>query len=334
MTDPYYQNRNQFIPSQAVLNDWLNTKKSNNPSKPGLFETVKFTEDAVWTFISLLIEVAALSITFYGAYQSFLKSHKFSDSFVIPVIVVVLFVFFDVIGIMFHSSDRSEKTRIKSQIVYTRDHLVLASLHEKLKLYSGKQFLGVMSLVVSAILKILAITILSPIHARAAVPLILIMSLFYLVVIYAHIYHSGFFLAARRVSKKMRNERDLWFEMKQKGLPTQLNVQGPNSVVFSSPEAMPKGNSFQMGFQTITFKQRHQDNLGAVLFDYQLDSLGCMWDSDVVPMYSAFGPGHFQTALLEACVKLQLSQLGIIVGGPTTPNSTADASAPIIQSGS
>jgi hypothetical protein len=74
-----------------------------------------------------------------------------------------------------------------------------------------------------------------------------------------------------------------------------------------------------MGFQTITFKQRHQDSSGAVLFDYQLDSLGCMWDSDVVPMYSAFSPGHFQLSLLEACVQLQLSQLGIIVGGGPAP---------------
>jgi hypothetical protein len=320
MTDPYYQNRNQFIPSQAVLNDWLNTKKSNSPSKPGLFETIKYTEDAVWTFISLLVELAALSLTFYGGYQSYLKSHNVSSAFLGPVIVVVLFVFFDVVGIMFHSSERSEKTRIRSQIVYTKDPLVLANLHEKLKLYSGKQFLGIMALIVSAILKILAVTIMSPVHGRAAVPLILIMSLFYLVVIYVHTYHSGFFLAARRVSKKMHREWDMWFDMKQKGLPTPLNVQNVNSVIFSSPQAMPNGNSFQMGFQTITFLSKHQDNTGAVLFNYQLDSLGCMWDSDVVPLYSAFGPGHFQSTLLEACVQLQLSQLGIIVGGgPAAP---------------
>lgn len=321
MTDPYYQNRNQFIPSQAVLNDWLNTKKSNNPSKPGLFETVKFTEDAVWTFISLLIEIAALSITFYGAYQSFLKSHKFSDSFVVPVIVVVLFVFFDVIGIMFHSSERSEKTRIRSQIVYTRNPLVLGNLHKKLELYSGKQFLGVMALIVSAILKILAVTVLSPVHGRAAVPLILIMSLFYLVVIYAHIYHSGYFLAARRVSKKMKKEWNTWFDMNEKGLPTPLNIQAVNSVIFSSPQAMPNGDSFQMGFQTITFIRKQQDSTGAVWFEYQLESLGCMWDSDVVPLFGAFSPGHFQASLLEACVQMQLSQLGIIVGGGATPHA-------------
>lgn len=334
MTDPYYQNRNQFIPSQAVLNDWLNTKKSNNPSKPGLFETVKFTEDAVWTFISLLVEIAALSLTFYGGYQSYLKSHNFSSAFVGPIIVVVLFVFFDVVGIMFHSSERSEKTRIRSQIVYTKSPLVLADLHKKLSLYSGKQFLGVMSLIVSAILKILAVTILSPVHGRAAVPLILIMSLFYLVVIYVHIYHSGYFLSARRVVRKMKKEWDIWFDMNQKGLPTPLNVQALSSVIFSSPQAMPNGNSFQMGFQTITFKQRRQDNAGAVLFDYQLDSWGCMWDSDVVPLYGAFSPGHFQASLLEACVQLQLSQLGIIVGGGTVPPVVTMPISPSTDSGS
>jgi hypothetical protein len=320
MTDPYYQNRNQFIPSQAVLNDWLNTNKSNSPSKPGLFETIKYTEDAIWTFISLLVEIAALSLTFYGGYQSYLKSHNFSSAFLGPIIVVVLFVFFDVIGIMFHSSERSEKTKIRSQIVYTKSPLVLANLYKKLALYSGKQFLGVMALIVSAILKILAVTILSPVHGRAAVPLILIMSLFYLVVIYVHIYHSGYFLAARRVSKKMKKEWDNWFDINQRGLPTPLNVQSVNSVIFSSPQAMPNGNSFQMGFQTITFIGRQQDSAGAVSFNYQLDSLGCMWDSDVVPLYSAFAPGHFQSSLLEACVQLQLSQLGIIVGGgPVAP---------------
>ena len=335
MTDPYYQNRNQFIPSQAVLNDWLNTKKSNHPSKPGLFETVKYTEDAIWTFISLLVEIAALSLTFYGGYQSYLKSHNFSSAFIGPIIVVVLFVFFDVMGIMFHSSERSQKTLIRSQIVFTHNPLVLANLYKKLELYSGKQFLGVMALIVSAILKILAVTILSPVHGRAAVPLILIMSLFYLVVIYVHIYHSGYFLAARRVSKKMKKEWDNWFDINQRGLPTPLNVQSVNSVIFSSPQAMPNGNSFQMGFQTITFIGRQQDSAGAVSFNYQLDSLGCMWDSDVVPLYSAFGPGHFQSALLEACVQLQLSQLGIIVGGgPVAPAPhVAPVSAAPISSG-
>ena len=334
MTDPYYQNRNQFIPSQAVINDWLNTKKSTSPSKPGLFETVKYTEDAVWTFISLLVELAALSLTFYGGYQSYLKSHNFSSAFLGPIIVVVLFVFFDVIGIMFHSSERSQKTLIRSQIVYTHNPLVLASLYKKLALYSGKQFLGVMALIVSAILKILAVTIMSPVHGRAAVPLILIMSLFYLVVIYVHIYHSGYFLAARRVSKKMGKEWNMWFNMNQRGLPTPLNVQTVNSVIFSSPQAMPNGNSFQMGYQTITFTGMHQDASGAVSFNYQLDSLGCMWDSDVVPLYSAFGPGHFQSTLLEACVQLQLSQLGIIVGGPMAQNGAPFAAASTGQSGS
>jgi hypothetical protein len=330
MTDPYYQNRNQFIPSQAVLNDWLNTKKSDHPSKPGLFETVKFTDDTVWTFISLLVELAALSLTFYGGYQNYLKSQSFSSAFLGPVIVVVLFVFFDIIGIMFHSSERSQKSIIRSQIVLTRNPLVLANLHKKLTLFSGKQFLGVMSLVVSAILKILAVTMLSPIHGRAAVPLILIMSLFYLVVIYAHIYHSGFFLAARRVSKKMRKEWNQWFDLNQKGLPTPLNVKGVTSVIFSSPQSMPNGNSFQMGFQTITFLRRHQDTSGAVLFDYQLDSLGCMWDSDVVPLYGAFTPGHFQSSLLEACVQLQLSQLGIIVGnGGSSGNANGNGGSTI-----
>jgi hypothetical protein len=331
MTDPYYDNRNQFIPSQAVLNDWLNTKKSNNPSKPGLFETVKYTEDAVWTFISLLVELAALSLTFYGAYQTYLKMKvpSISSAFLGPVIVVVLFVFFDVVGIMFHSSERSEKTRIKSQIVFTKAPLLLASLYKKLKLYSGKQFMGVMALIVSAILKIFAVTIMSPVNGRGAVPLILIMSLFYLVVIYVHIYHSGYFLAARRVSKKMKKEWDTWFQMNQQGLPTPLNVHAVNSVIFSSPQAMPNGNSFQMGFQTITFIGRHQDSAGAVSFNYQLDSLGCMWDSDVVPLYSAFAPGHFQSSLLEACVQLQLSQLGIIVGGGPVAPAPAHHVAPV-----
>ena len=41
MTDFYDSNRNKFIPSKALIKDWLNTKKYSNPSKPGFFETVK-----------------------------------------------------------------------------------------------------------------------------------------------------------------------------------------------------------------------------------------------------------------------------------------------------
>jgi len=315
MNEPYYQNKNRFMPSPEVLSDWLNTNKGEllSSEMPRLFVSDNYMLDSKRAGISLVIELAALALTFYGGYQAYLKNHVFSDAFFWPVVLSVLFVLFDIIGIMFHSSDRKGKVLMNAYLKITDDEFEKKRLYKKLKQVSYREFTGVMALIISAFLKIFAVLNYSPVSNKAASVLILIMAILYIVVIYIHIYHTGYFLSAFRVSKSIKKEEKIWDEMNHSGLTSELNVDKPTVVVFDSLQVIPcdSGSNFRLDAQSITYVTKQLNQHGANSFVYQLESMGCMWDSDRTSLINSFTDGEFKNSLIKACVKLQLSQAGI-----------------------
>ena len=109
MQSPYYQNANLFKPSQSTLFNWLKTRKSESETKPGFFETVNFSTDQVWAIISILIELSALLLTLYGAWLRFISKHQIGI-LITAALIVMLFIAFDIIGILLHGYDRKDKT--------------------------------------------------------------------------------------------------------------------------------------------------------------------------------------------------------------------------------
>lgn len=315
MNEPYYHNKNKFMPSPEVLSDWLNTNKGEllTSDSPRLFVTDNYKLDKKRAGISLLIELAALGLTFYGGYQAYLKSHVFSDSFFWPVVLSVLFVLFDIIGIMFHSSDRKGKVLMNANFQITEDDFEKQRLYKKIKQLSYREFTGVMALIISAFLKIFAVLNYSPVTSKAAPVLILIMAILYIVVIYIHIYHTGYYLSAYRVASSIKKEEKLWDEMNHTGLPSSSNIDKPTVVVFDSTQEMPcdSGSCFRLNDQSISYVTKQLNQNGVSSFVYQLESIGCLWDSDRISLINSFTDGEFKKSLIKACVKLQLSQAGI-----------------------
>ena len=315
MNEPYYHNKNRFMPSQEILSDWLNTNKGNllKVEIPRLFVTDNFTSDKRRTLIAIIIELAALFLTFYGGYQAFLKKPVFSDAFFWPVVLSILFVLFDLIGIMFHSSDKKDKVIMNAKLKTIDDDSEKKRLYEKIKQVSYREFAGVMFLIISAFLKIFAVLNYSPVSNKAAPILIVIMSILYIVVVYIHIFHSGYFLSAYRVSKKMRLEERRWDEMDRSGLLSDANVNKPTIVVFDSTQEIPcdGGVNFRLSNQSIVLVNSQVNSTGQKSYVYQLESLGCMWDSDRTALINSFTDGQFRSSLVDACIKLQLAQAGV-----------------------
>jgi len=52
-----------FMPSTSTLNAWLRTRKSNDKSLPGIFDTVEYSRDSSWAKFSILVEAVAFFVT-------------------------------------------------------------------------------------------------------------------------------------------------------------------------------------------------------------------------------------------------------------------------------
>jgi hypothetical protein len=310
MSFQYYQTKNQFIPDQATLKDWLNTKKSNSPLKPGFFETVDEGKDTAWTVFALFVEVFALVTTLYFGYKSY-EINRTLSSLIVPGVVVFFFIAFDVLGILFFGHDRENKVVLRGRIKITQDPLKLAEYHKELNQFTLRQFFGVLFLSVSALLKIFGILMVVKAGVSGSLPAIFVMTIFYATVVYIHIAHSGYYFARRRFTRKCNKEWNAWWTAKNAGLPNPFEVKGPSEILFSSSQPMTLNSPYVNGFVTIVSLGKQVHNDGSVTFDYKLGCWGCLWDDEIRQLSNAFPQnGSFQADLIKACISLQLSQAG------------------------
>lgn len=193
MQYPYYPSPDKFIPNSASINAWLKTRKNNSSNKPGIFETVDYNRDRNWSIASILIELAAFYFTFQGAYSTYLKTGNFII-IIAAMIIVSLFIIFDVVGIMLHGQDKPQNTINKSQYLVTVNPNQKAKLYDSLKETTWREFLGFMLLSISAIMKIFALWYF---FQMSSIQLLVVFIILYLLVIYIHSVHTVFWWPAR-----------------------------------------------------------------------------------------------------------------------------------------
>ncbi len=308
MQYPYYNTPDKFSPRMETLRSWLKTRKSND--NPGLFLTEDYSRDSVWTTIAILIELSAVFLTSYGAIFSYLEKHKIG-TLTGAIIFVFLFVAFDIIGILLHGHDKPDKVILRSQMRFEKDDDNKRHQFAALNRISLRTFFGVILLLFSGILKIVAIGIF---FKGITLPGQVILVLFYLVVIYIHIFHTGYWLAAIGVKKAIDNDYKQFLYNRNQQLNNPFLVTQPTIRPFISPVPMnAENNSFNNGRQTIKFINRTEENNGAVIFHYELISEGCMWGEEVTLLCNRFQEREFNRSLIDASISLQLSQIGIIV---------------------
>jgi len=308
MQAPYYGNNRQFMPSNETLNQWMKTRKSQNSTIPGLYETVGFATDQIWSVIAILIELAALILTTYGAWQWYQENHEL-PLFITAIILVVLFIAFDIIGIMLHGLESPRKVEIKNILVYEKEHNKRSRLIDELETITWRQFLGTMLFLLSAALKIVAIMVYF--KTQAGMIAIIILVIFYLVVIYIHLYHTGYWLAAIKTKKLLHKEEDKWFVNKQTDVDNPFNVINPDVTLFSTHVPIPfpsNQKKYDYNRITISFEKETIHDDKSKTFDYRLENNGCLWDEDIHGLVAQF-PNNVSRDIIEACKRLQLSQL-------------------------
>ena len=321
MQYPYYPSPDKFIPNSASINAWLKTRKNNSDNKPGIFETVDYNRDRIWSIASILIELAAFYFTFQGAYSTYLKTGHIG-TIIYALIIVSLFIIFDIVGIMLHGQDKPLKTINKSLYLVSINQIVRKRLWVSLnETTTWREFIGFMLLSISATLKIFALW---NFLQGATIYFLIIFGFLYVLVIYIHIFHTVYWWPARKLKKSIKKQSDNFQQFLLLNLPTDpantITTLNHYSFAFSSEYQMP-GNSIN------TCANGRINIVNSGKGKYVLNSIGTLWDENIVHLSSQWG-NEYASDLINACITVQLLQNNIIVDGtaPAPTDSTTTSS--------
>lgn len=301
MQHPYYPQPDKFIPDSNSISTWLKTRKNGSDNKPGIFETVNYKSDKNWSIGAILIEFLAFYMTIYGAYIRYLSNHNIG-AIILSAIIVFLFIVFDIFGIMLHSHDFPEKVKNKSIYKVVNDSGEKKIIYNKLKEYTWREFFGILMLIISAGLKVFALVF----FYRGNIQIIVIFTMLYFLVVYIHSVHSVYWLPALKLNLSLKKQYRIFNEYYQKNLPTspKNTVSGPISINFVS--------SFPQEINEITTPDKRVLVKNVSKNSYEITCLGLLWDEDIAFLSSKWQQEN-NSDLLDACIKLQLLQLGTIV---------------------
>ena len=307
MQYPYYSNPDKFKPNGASINAWLKTRKNNSSNKPGIFETVDYQRDRNWSTASILIELAAFLFTFYGAYRQFILSETVSQ-LVWALIVVVLFILFDILGIMLHGHDKPQRVIDRSEFLVSQNPQLKKEIYNRLKETTWREFLGFMLLTLSAILKIFALYVFLQISRTET---IVVFAILYILVIYIHTYHTVYWWPARKLKISIKKQSDTFQEYYKQNLPTD-----PNNTIdasyhwsynFTSNYKLPENRIDGSSEGRVNVVHTGGNN-------YTLNCIGLLWDENIVSLAGQWDKDCVND-LIHACITVQLLQVNVITGG-------------------
>lgn len=302
MQYPYFENAHLFQPSPKSLSMWLRTRKAasiGHSSKPGFFQTVQFPQDQSFAIISIFIEIIALISTLYGGLEIYQKNGRLMY-LVGAVLMVIVFVAFDYIGVKLHSSERTWRAELKSEIPLLLPIHVQPAL-KKLESISNKEFSGVMLLALSGLLKILAIVFLFLSGGgKTPLPALIIFITLYLFVIYAHVYHTGYWLSAIYTGRSIKKDYAIWIANQR--------VQGGNPEVAEN-WIQNFDSNIDIGTENLSNGRILLRNNGVRQGknQYVLTCTGILLDEDLSYLYGQL-PHNFIPDFSKAVLRMQRNQ--------------------------
>jgi len=305
MNFPYYKDADKFTPTSDAIQQWLKTRKNNSSNKPGIFETTDFKKDQIWSITSFLIELSALYFTIQGAIRTFNANGNIWYVW-FALITVVLFIGFDIIGIMLHGHDKAQRTINKSLYLVHPSPTVKVEIFDSLKETTMREFFGVLLLSISAVLKIGALWFFLVLSYNYS--MLTVFTILYIIVIYIHASHTVYWWPAFVLKNTIRKQYKRWYEYHSKGLPARpentINESNIIRYVFHS------NANVQKVIQTCEnnrIKVVPQNNNY-----YMLEVAGPLWDENIVLLCTQWGQVD-QEALIHSCITVQLLQCGTIV---------------------
>ncbi len=297
---PFYNNPDLFVPSPAALKTWFSTRKTNNPFYPGVYDTIGFSGDLAWTLIAIFIEILAAGVTLYGGSKiNFMYA-------IISVIVVVLFIGLDAIGVMLHKSQQGSKCIHRNSAFVSRQPAVQAQHRSDSLKMMATELLGIMLIVVSAALKIFGLMLFIGVSKSIGITVVVLGTLFYIVVVYIHLNHTGFWISALAANRAITKEFTQW----SNGLKDGTSTSTPHILThsFTSAGKMNGPSAINSGRQVLTFSKSE-----SAYNHYVLTTNGLLWDQDLINLSSLLTDPILIADLKNEATRMQFSAAGVVL---------------------
>jgi hypothetical protein len=312
---PTIEKRFEFEPKASSLGKWMGTRKApfdcGGVRFPGYFSTANYDTDKAWFVLAAAIELIAIGIILNGGVK---KGGLFLAGAIIAALIMILF---DWVGAKWMHDKKDEVNKLRNNLLLAKGAAEQNEVKRKISSNSmtGKVIAGFLLILLSAVLKIASLFLLASFDFL----LIGIMSILYMLVIYVHVAHTGYFLiersllksnfpqdfnawTAERVSIIQRAEGREQREIQLSTLVSEALVRQHN---FTSELRLNMMNDvIRVGSHTVEFKNEAVDGSGDPVFHYLLTSKGILLDSDILLLTNG-NSGRRAEIIGKACLELQ-----------------------------
>lgn len=305
---PQIKSRFEFEPDRNARQQWLGTRKRESSSYggtilPGFYQTAD-SKDGIWVFIAFVVEFFAVILTVQGGMRK-------GGVYLIGAIgAVIFFIFFDIVGTILHHKPMPERCRLKNTIATTTEERSKIGYINQLSGY-GKAytFFGILLIVTSAILKIGAIFLLG----RFSLSFIIILMIFYLLVIYIHINHTGYWLAERSVNKEFEKQHAEWARKANNTNLSEDQRKLNNAEIRRSPfESDIKLEKIEIDKPIEA--ERHKiallsEDKEKGIYKYEITTIGILLDEDIQLFVNTGQKDAGSKLIAEICLKHQVEKI-------------------------
>jgi hypothetical protein len=297
---PFYKSPDLFVPSPAALKAWFSTRKTGNPFYPGVYDTIGFSGDLAWTFIAIFIELLATGVTLYGGAKI---SYMYA---VISIIVVVLFIGLDIIGVMLHKSKQGDKCIHRNSAFVSKQPAVQDQHRADAAKLMPSELLGIILILFSAGLKIFGLMLFIGVSKSVGVTVVGLGTLFYVVVVYIHLNHTGYWISALSANRAISKEFIQWSKDLKDGVITAT----PQVIThtFTSSGKMNGPSTINSGRQVLACFPNAD---GA--FQYTLATNGLLWDQDLLNLCGLLTDAVLVNDLKHEATRMQFMAAGVVL---------------------
>lgn len=276
--------KENFQPSVETLRKWLSTRKPTlnvgGYQVPGFFSDLNVSADRNWFYIAVLGELIGFIITIYGGFRSggvFL---------ILAASGIIMFIFCDFFFAVKLHRRKGKITEIKSRQILETDPAQQLALKQQLASGSLTDFFYQLSLILIVIMKIAGIVLLGIFNSLILYfPFII----FYFIVAYVHLNHTGYYFAFMSISRSIEKEYNRFslgeFRARSFDVPISLKESLNNLPIRQHPHLIvqdPAANN-----------------------SYIIKVTGVLTDDDIRNLIAGQSD-HNKSDLFKACRKIQL----------------------------
>lgn len=294
----------EFEPSKETKFLWLSTRKepyfAGDLKLPGLFQTHNYSTDVARVIFAVAIEVGAACMIVGGALQ------KSNEKLFIAVAISVVFIIMDYMGMILHHSPVARRLQESNLVILAKDAATRQAHINSSKKFSSRRFWGTVLIVFSAIIKIVsAIGYLAQAGAIATV----VLTIMFILVMYVHLYHTGYAYSEWKFRKKLLQEHKKWAEqaivIRNNGSDADDNSLNAKARTLSFKISfelakVTKGLDLQINGHSLKLLSANNNE-----YTYELHVKGLLTDDDVTHLCMGQLP-HQKTELAKACLEIQL----------------------------